>query len=183
MDYSWTWGSFFFVWRSVLSKRGFEEKKAEALKAWVEKGTIASTDTLIDNKSNGTSILVVRNCIFKEFENSFAAGRNDSTGLVYFTKRIIYNPDYQSITKQWEQITDDNKYEYSNLRKDSTDNLVKETSDFVLKYPENRDGKGRIILTKKGGLIYALQIMSYTSRWDQLSPEIERIETSFRIRE
>ncbi len=173
----------FFVWRSILSNRELEEKRTEALKAWVEKGVLAYNDTLIDCKSNGTRILVARNCRYKEYENSFVAARSDSTGLVYFSKRIIYDPNYPSITQQWRQIADDNVYEYTDLRKGSLNDVVTETSDFVLVYPENQEMKGKVIVTKKGGLVYALQIMSYTSSWDQLSSEIERIETSFKIRE
>ena len=155
------------------------------MQTWLETGTLSSSDTLINSKSTGTRVLVLPNFRYKEFENSFAVFRNDESRLTYLTKRIISDPNYPSSMKQWELFVNSNPTcTYSNFRRDSLNNLSIETADISFKNPDNnQDGKGKVRLIRKGGLIYALQIMSNAEAWDRVSSEIGRIENSFEIRE
>lgn len=175
----------FFVGREFVERQRLKEKKEEKTKEFIEQGKVSTTDALFTSKFTGTEILVLKNCIYKEFDNTFAIVKNDSSGLTYLTKRIISDADYSSTIKQWEKrITrTDPSYKFMNLKKDSVDNIYVETADILLKSSTNEDMKGIIKMTKKGGLIYMLQIVSFTVTWDKLSTDIERIEQSFKITE
>ena len=175
----------FFVGREFIEKQRLKEKKEEKIKEFIEQGTVSTTDTLFRSKFTGTEILVLENCIYKEFDDSFASVKNDSSGLTYLTRRIISNSDYSSTIRQWEKriTTTDPSYKFMNLKKDSVDNVFIETADISLKSSNNVDMKGTIKMTKKGGLIYMLQIVSYVDTWDKLSADIEKIEQSFKITE
>ncbi len=175
----------FFVGREFIEKQRHKEKKEEKIKEFIEQGTVSTTDTLFRSKFTGTEILVLENCIYKEFDDSFASVKNDSSGLTYLTRRIISDADYSSTIRQWEKriTATDPSYKFMNLKKDSVDNVFIETADISLKSSNNVDMKGTIKMTKKGGLIYMLQIVSYVDTWDKLSADIEKIEQSFKITE
>jgi len=171
----------FFVVSEIRGNRKIEQKKTEVLKSWLETGTLSSSDTLIKSKATGTQILVLKNCTYKEFDNTFAAFR--TTGLTYLTKRIIADADFPSAFRQWELFVSNNsKCIYSNVKLDSINGLRIETADFTFKIPDNaQEGKGKLRLVRKGGLIYALEIMSTGNNWDQDQSDITRIENSFEI--
>jgi hypothetical protein len=175
----------FFVGRELLEKRRLKERKEETTKEFIEQGKVSIIDTLFWSKFTGTEILVLENCTYKEFQGTFAIVKNDSSGLTYLTKRIISDGDYSSTIKQWEKRIKgtDPSYKFINLKKDSVDSLSIETADVLLKSSDNVDMKGTIRMTKNGGLIYMLQIVSYVDAWDKLSVDIGRIEQSFKIRE
>jgi len=152
----------FFVVRQFIEGQKLKEKKDATIKEFVEQGKVSSADTLFRGKFTGTEILVLKNCIYKEFDDSFASIKNDSSGLTYLTKRIISDADYSATITQWKnRITaTDPSYKFTNLKKDSVDNTKIETADIMLKSSANDDMKGTIKMTKKGGLIYMLQIVS-----------------------
>jgi hypothetical protein len=175
----------FFVAREFIEGRKLKERKDETIKEIVEQGNVSTADTLFRSKFTGTEILVLKNCIYKEFDDSFASIKNDSSGLTYLTKRIISDADYSSTIAQWKNsITATNpSYKFTNLKTDSVDNTEIETADIMLRSSANVDMKGTIKMTKKGGLIYMFQIVSYVDTWDKLATDIKRIEQSFKITE
>jgi hypothetical protein len=173
----------FFVVRAFLNSKEIERKKADVLKSWIETGTLSSLDTLISSRSSGTQVLVLNNCTYKEFENTFAVFRNDASGLTYLTKRIISNADYPSSLNQWRLLGDNSvEYIYSNLSLDSINGVQVETAAFTFETSDkNQTGEGRVRLVRKGGLIYALQMMAIANNWKEVQTDVARIENSFQI--
>lgn len=148
------------------------------------KWTISETDTLITSKFAGAQILILANCLFQEYEDSFTSIKNDSSGLGYMMRRIVSSADYPSSIKQFEkQITKTNSsYKFSNLKTSVADKIVIETSDIELIKDGNKM-RGKIRTIKKGKLIYLLQIISQHDKWETLTSDIRRIESSFKIAE
>lgn len=173
----------FILAREYSQQKKHNNKREKVVKELVEQGKLSATDTLYTSTLSGTQILVLENCIYKEFDDTFVSIRNDSSGLVYVTKRIIADADYSSTIKQWESRikTTEPSYVFTDLKKDSAGNTFIETASVTLKSSNNADMMGTIKMTKKGGLIYMLQIVALTDKWPVLTDDIRKVEQSYKI--
>ena len=72
----------FLLGREFVGRERLKEIKEEKTKEFIEQGKVSTSDTLFRSKFTGTEVLVLKNCIYKEFDDTFASFKN-STRQVY----------------------------------------------------------------------------------------------------
>jgi len=177
----------FFVGREFIGRRRHESLKEAKTREFLEQGILSKTDTIVISKLTGTRILILKGFLYKELESefgsTFVAVKNDSSGLGYFTTRIIPTPEYKSSMEQWKKylISTGSSYEFSDIKMDSVNGLRVETANIEIETPGQKPMKGKAKIIKKGGLYYVLQIYAFVGQWDRSIEQTTSVENSFEI--
>gem|GEM_PF-6793580 len=177
----------FYFGRQYFEGRKYETLKKEKTNEFLEQGIHCKADTIVTSGLTGTSVLILKDYIYKDFQSefgsTFVAVKNDSSGLGYFTKRIVPSPDYKSSMQQWKnQLTSTGpSYKFANMRMDTVNGLPIEIADIEIVESGQAPMIGKIQITKKGPLYYVFQIYAFANTWKLLLEERTKIENSFKI--
>ena len=172
----------FFVVGSFWARQQQEEEMAEVVKQLREQGTLTMSDTLFVSKATGVTFIVPSHTQYREFNNAFVGSPADGNGITILVKRIMSDADYPSGMQQvQQQIFAGNKFSFQNPLRMDTANLIVESADLSFVESDNRAISAKVWVTRKGGLLYLLAIMSEANTWEGLHSEVERVRRSFQV--